>query len=317
MVFISRSKYFSLLTALIFFLTTGVCAQTAGQKTPKNFKIAFIGDQGYSDSSRAVLKLIKSEGANAVVHAGDFDYKHDPKKWDADINAILGKKFPYFASIGNHDVKKWHGADGYQEVIEERFKRLKISWDGDLGVKSAFHYKNIYFIMVGPGIMGEDHAEYIDDLLDEDTSIWRICCWHKNQTRMQVGGKKDETGWEVYEEAREGGAIIATGHEHSYSRTHLLSNMESRTIASTSDTLEIRRGRTFGVVSGLGGKSIRAQKQKGNWWASIYTADQGANFGALFGIFNRNGEANMAEFYFKDITGKVVDRFWVRSKVGN
>ncbi|MBT4139881.1 MAG: hypothetical protein HOE48_18330 [Candidatus Latescibacteria bacterium] len=177
--------------------------------------------------------------------------------------------------------------------------------------------QGMYFIMVGPGVMGEGHAEYIDDLLDEDTSIWRICCWHKNQQRMQVGGKKDETGWEVYEEAREGGAIIATGHEHSYSRTHLLSNMKSRTIASTSDTLEIRRGRTFAVVSGLGGKSIRTQKQEGKWWASIYTADQGANFGALFGIFNRNGEKDLAEFYFKDITGKVVDRFWVRSKVGN
>ena len=311
---ISHRKFFSIWALLIIFLPAGIQTHAA-DKTPKNFKIAFIGDQGYSDSSRAVLKLIKSEGAQAVVHAGDFDYKHNPKAWDADINAILGDDFPYFASIGNHDVKKWHGSDGYQELLEDRFKRLNIPWHGDMGVKSHAHYNGILFILVGPGVMGEDHGEYIDDLLDDDPALWRICCWHKNQQRMQVGGKRDETGWEVYEEAREGGAIIATGHEHSYSRTHLLSNMNDRTIASTSDTLEIKRGRSFAFVSGLGGKSIRVQKLDGKWWAKIYTADQGANYGALFGVFNLNGVENMAEFYFKDINGKIADHFWVKNKM--
>jgi hypothetical protein len=91
--------------------------------------------------------------------------------------------------------------------------------------------------------------------------------------------------------------------------------MKDRTIASTSDTLEIKRGRSFAFVSGLGGKSIRVQKLDGKWWAKIYTADQGANYGALFGVFNLNGVENMAEFYFKDINGKIADHFWVKNKM--
>jgi hypothetical protein len=141
---------------------------------------------------------------------------------------------------------------------------------------------------------------------------------------MQVGGKGDEAGWGVYEESRKGGAIIATGHEHSYSRTHLLSSCQTQTVASTSDTLILTEdqtgtpqdeGKTFVFVSGLGGKSIRNQELRGHWWAAIYTATQGANYGALFGTFNFNGVPNMAHFYFKDIDGVVADDFYVISHV--
>src|SRR5579863_9978232 len=42
--------------------------------TDANLKIAFIGDTGHGPSQQAVLSLIKSEGAEAVLHQGDFDY---------------------------------------------------------------------------------------------------------------------------------------------------------------------------------------------------------------------------------------------------
>ena len=43
-------------------------------ETPPDFKIAFIGDQGLGKNAEAVLRLIKSEGAQAVLHQGDFDH---------------------------------------------------------------------------------------------------------------------------------------------------------------------------------------------------------------------------------------------------
>jgi len=141
---------------------------------------------------------------------------------------------------------------------------------------------------------------------------------------MQIGGKEDETGWGVYEEARKGGAIIATAHEHSYSRTHLLSSMSAQTVASTSNTLHLTEGNSFAFVSGLGGHSIRAQSLTGNWWASAYAStclagDQicqpNASPGALFGVFNVDGQPNKAIFYFKDINGRVVDQFVVVNDV--
>ncbi len=86
--------------------------------------------------------------------------------------------------------------------------------------------------------MGSDHAEYIQEELSENNSIWSIICsWHKNMRLTQVGGKENETGWAVYDECRKGGAIIATGHEHSYSRTLTLSNVKSQDIHSDSPDL--------------------------------------------------------------------------------
>ena len=140
---------------------------------------------------------------------------------------------------------------------------------------------------------------------------------------MQVGGKSDQAGWGVYEESRKGGAIIATAHEHSYSRTHLLSSCENQAVASTSDTLNLTKnllgtneeGKTFVCVSGLGGRSIRDQELSGSWWASIYASNQGANYGVLFGTFNVNGVSNLSKFYFKDIDGVIADSFVVISNV--
>jgi hypothetical protein len=299
-------------------------AKLPSPKTPDNYMIAFIGDQGAKVNALAVLELIKNEGTDAVVHAGDFDYGGNPAAWDAQINAMLGADFPYFASVGNHDEANFYGPGGYQEFMAARMQRLGITWDGDLGVKSSFAFNGIFFVLTAPGVFGSGHAEYIRDKLAEDHSIWRISNWHKNMRRMQVGGKKDDTAWGVYEESRQGGAIIATGHEHSYSRTHLLSSCQNQTVASTSDTLALSaddpatpedEGRTFVFVSGLGGKSVRDQELAGDWWASIYTSTQGANYGALFGVFNYEGREGFAKFYFKNIEGVVVDEFYVTSAV--
>ena len=132
---------------------------------------------------------------------------------------------------------------------------------------------------------------------------------------MQLGNKKNAVGWTPYEACREGGAIIATGHEHSYARTHLLESFESLRIASTSSILRITKGRSFAFVSGLGGQSVRDQDRDGDWWATVYTSDRGADFGALFCIFFVDGEPNRARCYFKDIDGVVVDRFQIVSEV--
>lgn len=285
-------------------------------QTPPNFKVAFIADQGLGRTSRAVLRMIKDEGAGMVLHQGDFDYRDDPDAWDQMINDILGPDFPYFASIGNHDVEAW---SGYQQKMRARLSKIDgTTCTGDLGVKSACAYKGLFFILSGVGTMGSEHETYIRYQLAHDNSTWRICSWHKNQRLMQVGGKKDEVGWGPYEECRKGGAIIATGHEHSYSRTHLMESFETQSVASTSNTLQIEKGKTVAFVSGLGGGSIRDQNDElaaNDWWAAIYTAEQGANYGALFCIFNEKGVESKARCYFKDIDGKIPDEFEIVSDI--
>lgn len=313
---------------MLFFCTHPAADVFAQEVPPPNFKVAFIGDQGLGPNAVAVLNLIKVEGAQAVMHSGDLDYADNPAAWEAQINGVLGADFPYFVSIGNHDELKWAAAGGYQQLVEGRFTRLGIGWVGRLGVRSSFHYKGVFFVLTAPGITGgfDDGAGdlYVRDQLAADNSVWSVCSWHKNQRLMQVGGKLDETGWGVYEEARKGGAIIATAHEHSYSRTHLLGGMSSQTVASTSNTLSLTKGKSFAFVSGLGGHSVRAQSVGGSWWASAYAStclageqycQPNAAPGALFGVFNVDGQPNKALFYFKDINGKVVDSFVVYSNV--
>jgi hypothetical protein len=281
---------------------------------PPEFKVAFIGDQGLTDDSKEVLRLIKDEGAEMVLHQGDFDYANSPDLWDQQINDILGPNFPYFASIGNQDRAMW---PGYQQKLIERLNRIpEAMCTGDLGVKSACRYRGLFFVLSGVGTLGEGHEIYIRDQLAQDNSAWRICSWHKNQRLMQVGKNGNSTGWGAYEECRLGGAIITTAHNHSYARTHLMENFSSSPrIASTSNTLQLEEGKSFVFVSGLGGDSIDDQLRNDPWWASIYAGKGTAEFGALFCTFNINGQPDRASCYFKDIAGRTIDSFTVISRV--
>ena len=132
---------------------------------------------------------------------------------------------------------------------------------------------------------------------------------------MQVGGKGNEQGWGDYEECRKAGAIIATGHEHSYERTKTLTSTQNQTVdpsCSDPNNVCVSPGRTFVFVSGAAGKGIRNQDRClptsypygcNGEWASIYTSDQGAQYGALFITFNYQHVNNRAHGYFKNING--------------
>jgi len=295
--------------------------------TPPNFKVAFIADQGLGPDSISVLQLIKNENAQMVLHQGDFEYTDNPNAWDGQINSVLGDDFPYFASVGNHDISSW---TGYQIKLQERLAKISdATCTGDLGVNSSCDYQGLFFILSGVGTLGFGHDTFIKNELSGDNSIWRICSWHKNMQAMQVGSKSDETVWEVYEECRKGGAIIATGHEHSYERTKTLISIENQIIDPEwpdPNNVRVTNDASVVFVSGLGGFSVRTQDRClpttspygcNGEWASIYTSDQGANFGALFCSFHVDGEPNKANCYFKDISGNVPDQFTITSFVGD
>ncbi|NQU59037.1 MAG: metallophosphoesterase [Rhodospirillales bacterium] len=309
-------------------LTLFIAGCADDERVTQDLKVAFFGDQGLSPRSKAVLRMVKAEGAHMVLHLGDFDYADDAEAFEDQINRVLGEDFPYFAVIGNHDVKAW---PAYQRKLRARLRRISgVKCEGDVGYKAACTYKGLFFTLSAVGIWPEgggpadadarrqDHATFIRNVMVRSDARWKVCAWHKNQHAMQVGKKKDETGWEVYEACREAGAIIATGHDHSYSRTHLISAFRDRpAVASTSDTLRLEKGRTFGFVSGLGGKSARGlylrpgQEGPDPWWAATYTRDDLATAGALFCTFNPGRHKGTAKCYFKAVEGDIVDRFTV------
>ncbi|OLC51256.1 MAG: hypothetical protein AUH77_14210 [Candidatus Rokubacteria bacterium 13_1_40CM_4_69_39] len=302
--------------------------------TDPGLKVAFIGDTANGTDFRSVLTLIKSEGAHMALHQGDFDYGSNPAAFFSTIDSVLGANFPYFASIGNHDTGSWNtgcsDADGcYAQFLKDRMARIGAEPDGpDLNDEMySVTYRGLKMVFVGQDSVSagdNTYAPYIRAQLSDDDHVWKICSWHKDQNAMQVGGKGDEMGWKVYETCKDLGAIIATAHEHSYHRTKTLTSIENQIVDSACPdptTLCVARGtpgKSFVFVSGLGGNSVRDQVRclpstypygcKGEW-AKIYTSTQGATFGALFIVFNVNGDPRKAHGYFKNVVGQVIDEF--------
>ena len=303
--------------------------------TDADLRVAVIGDQSISEGAIAVLNLIKDEGADMVLHQGDLDYIDDPDAWDSMISNVLGDDFPYFATVGGHDIIKWNE---YQSLLYDRLNKIPdAECIGDLGIKSSCTYKGLFFILVSPSIQLLDrdvsgYDSFIENQLNNNDHIWRVCSWARNMESMQVGDKGDATGWEVYNKCRDGGAIIATGHSHSYARTKTLIDMEKQIVDTQwpePNNLRVKEGATFVFVSAIGGHPNLAEDIPiqtrclpttypygcNGEWASIYTASQDATYGALFCTFNVDGQPNKAHCYFKNIDGVVIDEFTITSFV--
>jgi hypothetical protein len=284
-----------------------------------NIKVAFVGDDGAGHNNTEVLKLIKKEGTAFVVDGGDLDYKNNPGLWERHLTSILGPSYPYFIAEGNHDRAQW---PGYKKNIEKRLKKiLGAECSGPVGQKQKCIYHGILLLIVAPNVAGSGHADFIKKELASSKAKWKICSWHENMKQAQIGKTPSTTGWGVYEECRKGGAIIATAHVHQYSRTKTLIDIPNMTVdpaCKLPNLVCVALGKTFLFVSGIGGRSLRPQKRclpakypygcKGEW-AKIYTTNQNSAPGALFIVFNYNGDSSKAHGYFKDIDGKVVDEF--------
>ena len=279
-------------------------------------KIAIIGDQGTGERSQRVLKMIRSQKADLLLINGDFDYENDPIKWRDMNEKILGKDFPIIAVTGNHDIPNW---SEYQKIIKKWQNNSKLNCHGDAGVRTVCNFKGIEIVSASPGIFEDEPAsideEFIKKTFNNSRSKWRICQWHKNMHDMQTGLKGDETGWGVYEECRENGAMIVTGHEHAYARSYLLSSIKDKEVSSYSDLMELKKGKSVVVLSGLGGISSRALRHDGYWWADKENLDTGVKAGALFCSYDLNKD--LTTCYFLDEWGDIKDLFYIKNLILN
>ena len=213
--------------------------------TDPNLKIAFVGDTADGNNWKAVLDLVKAEGAVAVETGGDMTY-------DADACRLVDGH----REQGGHELS---GVPGPRQPRRQRRGRASCprrptTWaapPASTGPHNAA-YKTVFRGLTLVTIKKGDTATTVNNLVGSDNHIWRVCNWHQNQNKMQVGGKGDEMGWAVYEACRQQGAIIITGHEHSYERTKTMTNMTNQTIdssCSSGSSLCVGPGRTFVTVS--------------------------------------------------------------------
>lgn len=307
---------------LLIFLTLPYKVKAQPTSTEPEFKVAFIGDSGAGSNFQQVLNLIKQEGAQMVLHQGDFAYSDGQSNWENMINQTLGSNFPYLGSDGNHD--SW---SSYAPFFKDRLSKMGL--DPNIISSSGSDYTTVYKGLKMVFVKENGDPSFVNSAFQGYQHIWRICSWHKNMNSMQVGSKGDEMSWSDYENCKNAGAIIVSGHEHTYERTKTLTNTQNQTVDPTcSDpgNLCVSPGRTFVVVSGLGGKGIRNQDRClpstypygcNGEWASIYTSDQNADYGALFITFYYQGNPNRAHGYFKNINGQTIDEFDILATSGN
>ncbi|MBL8715640.1 MAG: metallophosphoesterase [Myxococcales bacterium] len=304
--------------------------------TPPNLKVAFVGDQGNNANTVAVMALAKKEGAQAIFILGDYDYGDSPTNFAANLDKGVGTDFPVFAVVGNHDVAAW---SGYKTKIDARLAKIPdASCTGEYGSRAACKWRGLFFVTSGVGTMGTGHETYLQDQLAKDASTWRVCLWHKNQHDMQIGGKGDEVGWKAYQICQAQGAMVWTGHEHSYARTKTLTALgdKAKAYGATGlfDQMVVQPasgttpGSTFVIVSGLGGVEVRdfeASHATDTWWAAYYAnnawftngtkpAGFKLGFGATFLTFHVDGDPKKARGYFKNLAGVEIDRFEVTRK---
>lgn len=302
------------------------------EPTPPNTLIAYIGDVGLEDATAALYELIAREGAQAIVIQGDLDYTNSPRRFAAMLDAHFNDSVAVFPVAGNHDVQQSTAWPAYSAAIVDRWERAGVngSCEGLAGEAHTCSFKGVLFVQVSPGIFpsqgqeaGAEAASYLRSQFTRysNSTRWLVGSWHKNQREMQTGNKASETGWGVYEACREAGALIATGHEHSYARTYLLSSFSEQRMAdltwnATASWLPLSPGNSLAFCNGLGGRSVRRNDRCGletpcPWFASIHNSgDPGVKAAALFCNYNDAGNPDKTRCYLKATNSdEVLDEF--------
>jgi len=313
---------------------------------PPNLKVAFVGDMD-TEKVEQVYGLIRDEGdVSAVVLNGDLDYAQEHQAWRQRFERFLGDT-PFYVTVGNHDTWTWRD---YQEQTREHYLISNTTeCRGTIGVREACMHKGLGLLLSGVGSscggLQQEHTPFFEMTLQrfvEKNVTWRICIFHMNQRRLQLGNKKDSVGWDKYQACLKHGAMIITSHEHQYGRTHELDRVSEEDIhvshqvptgSDSSHAIRVGRGRSFVVLTGIGGRSVRSPSQariSDGFWAANWGNDwdgtvqeirsidvneaPAPTHGAFFCSFHVLGDPRLAHCYMKDILGRLADEFYVRSE---
>lgn len=308
--------------------------------------ISLGGDFGYLDDSGAGTAYDTAPSRWFAMHQERFYNSqgqltipilstignHEENQWEDFEKSTGGTAMGY----KNYLKKFYNDYKAYEEANPETALSLNCTFkdnaDGQnnqIGMNQKCLLENINLVYSGIGevesgdgssIQGStkaDYLQYLDESLGAENTPWNVCNWHRNNNLLQPGSKTgDKVGYEAYNLCRKYGAIIASYHEHSYSRTHEISKYskgtgdlsDAMTVAPeslSSNGTEIRLvdnqndlvGSNFTFVSGLGGQSIRSESRAEGqsrwltsypWWAAYSLRQNSERSQAEYNAWNAN-----------------------------
>lgn len=276
----------------------------------RTVKIGFVGDTGAGSNALDTFRMLKDNGAELIVHLGDLDYKDNPGLMEDVLDNALGTKFPVLYIIGNHDINNWtEYLSLYKARIERSTSRDSIYCEGNLGVSGYCVFKGVHIEMVGYGTLcdSSQHLDVSKRNLQASNSLWKVCGWHKIHSSFQLGSESTEVSLDMYNTCIKEGAIVMTGHNHSYGRTKPIRDAETKSVSSSYD---LRKGKTMIFVNGVGGRGLYSgndEYRRNGWWDVAYTGTSTprAEHGGVICTFETNGHGNCK--YIAGYSRKVLD----------
>eukprot|EP01064_Diplonema_japonicum_P015108 TRINITY_DN2287_c0_g1_i4.p1 TRINITY_DN2287_c0_g1~~TRINITY_DN2287_c0_g1_i4.p1 ORF type:complete len:447 (+),score=84.28 TRINITY_DN2287_c0_g1_i4:1068-2408(+) len=310
-------------------------------------KIGFLGDTSDKSSAGLAYRLMRDDGVDLVMQNGDFDYTNNPKKWGRflDSNWFGHGKEHVVMTSGNHDIKKWYGSRGYQNVLYSRMsKDLRDACTGrdqslasDYGLWMSCKYQGVHMVMIGWRQLSpswprrrensttmQPAVDFIDNSFAGSTEPWRVCMWHRPEGTYQAGHRYPRAYGlsQAFDACRRNGAFIVSGHSHLYSRTKLLSSFSSRTVSprSSPNDVKLSCGESMFVVSGLGGWNRGLDKDGPaagrSWIETRYTQSVGTEtIGVLVCDLAESGEGGECR-YIMGVNATEQDSFNISSTCG-
>lgn len=235
------------------------------------------------------------------------------------VEEIFGKDFPYFATLGDHDL---YEAYSYKQFFDRRLAlQPNVHCRGKWGVAQVCTYQGIVLLMMGISFKRANYAKFIEKELDRHKEWpWKVCVWHRTSMLFQPGHKQDDMNPIYYDLCRRHGAFIISGHEHEYARTHTMTtfltpNKNSVLSDPQGSLVHVGKGTSFAVVTGMGGEDSRKwnpNRIREPWWAAVASAQNlkaaHQDIGALICEFHVNGDLRQADCQFRN-TQITMDQF--------
>lgn len=283
------------------------------EQVPANFKIAMIADTGLNVyTKRLWRKLAEKDQVNLVIHPGDFAYSYGMSgafmhhlHQVMPVNDTVRPPIPYVTTTGDHDMREF---GKYRAGLVQRDRDTPgLKCEGRWGYVHVCTYKGIVMIGAGLALKRAKYEDVLnaqlkrfsqkDPVTGKPIWRWKFCLWHRNAEIYQVGDKDDGIDVHFYDICRQHGAIIVTGHQHTYSRTHemldfakALPNDES--VASNGRVSHVFPGQSLAIVTGLSGAQPRSwikRRVTDRHWVSVMAKQNFVSVGGLICTLNVDG----------------------------